>query len=107
MADEVAGADDGGVRGVDPGRPGVGVPDGNVDAQALQHAACLGDLRGQHARGGVVAVEVFAADGDADDPRGAVLLDGGFEGGGLGGVVGGVFGLDCRHDVLVSLDVCT
>ena len=97
MADEVAGADDVGVGSVHPGRPGVGVAHGHVRSQPLQHAARLVYLRGEHRRGGVVAVEIFAADGDADDPCGAVLEDGGFEGGRFGGVVVGVFGLGGRN----------
>lgn len=36
VADEVAGADDVGVGGVDPGGPGVGVADGDVGAEVLE-----------------------------------------------------------------------
>lgn len=93
MADEVARADDFAVGAVHPGRPGVGVPDGDVGAERDQHLARLVDLSRQHGGGGVVAVEIFAADGDADDPFGAVFLHRGFEGGVFGGVVRGVFGL--------------
>ena len=94
MADEVARADDVVGRGVDPGRPGVRVPDGDAGrAQGGKQGPRLVDLDRQHAGRRVASVEVLAADGHADQPARPVLLDGGFEGGEFGGVVGCVFGL--------------
>ena len=99
QAEEVARGDDGRVGAVGPRGPGVDVADFDAaSAETPHHAADVVDLGGQGAGVGVAAVEVFAPDGDGDDPGRAVLLDCLEEGLFFRGVVRGVFGPDADEE---------
>ena len=62
--------------------------------EGAEHAAHVVDLLGQGGGVRVFAVEVLAADADADDPVVAILGEGGLEGGFFGVVVVSVRGPD-------------
>lgn len=94
-ADEIAGFDDDGVFGLDPGGPGVDVADlDGFGAHGPEHAADVVDLPGQGVTVCVATIEILTADGDADDPLVPVFMNGCQQGLFLCVEVSSVFGPD-------------
>lgn len=98
-AEEVNGAYDRGVGGIDPGSPSVDV--GNLFVrcvEAPQHATNIVDLVDQRAGIGVLAVEILRPNTNSDDPVLAMLLDSSHEGLFLRIEMGVIFGPEANEN---------